>query len=380
MSWTDACLDLVALDAGCSQQPVTGHVLGLNGSVFSPSTIGIVDPALVTPTATPNSSSTGLPSNIIAAIISVVVIVLLIAAAFVFICMKKRQNRRKRASYAAKFKGWGGGSSHSQMPQSPLSFQCQTRMDPTSPKFFQDDDSNKEDPSHTSFSRKPSLRNHHHAAITSFQPISAITETPAHPKRESRIHQNPLQYHPPSSSHPVPLPNLDTNPGPLPSYPTPTHASPLSSSSYHARFSPDSYTTPTSALSTRSNAPLLPPYIPAQHASTPPLRGPHNIPAIVTSPVSSSATTTQGGPLLMSGGAAAVAAGSANRDSSASAPAPPPKSPRMMIGVAIDGVEGLVNFKVPRGRGAAVRKESGSPVESRKVVSVFPPPPPPPRR
>ena len=37
--------------------------------------------------------------------------------------IKKRQNRRKRASYATKFNAWGG-SSHSQMPQSPLSFQC----------------------------------------------------------------------------------------------------------------------------------------------------------------------------------------------------------------------------------------------------------------
>jgi hypothetical protein len=60
----------------------------------------------------------------------------------------------------------------------------------------------------------------------------------------------------------------------------------------------------------------------------------------------------------------------------------------MVVGVAIDGVEGLVNFKVPRGSKVASaaaagtgargkKKDSGSPVESRTVVSVFPPPPPP---
>jgi hypothetical protein len=45
----------------------------------------------------------------------------------------------------------------------------------------------------------------------------------------------------------------------------------------------------------------------------------------------------------------------------------------MMIGVAIDGVEGVVKFKAV---GRKKERESGSPVESRKMPSVFPPPPP----
>ncbi|OIW29492.1 hypothetical protein CONLIGDRAFT_631571 [Coniochaeta ligniaria NRRL 30616] len=363
--------DLTALDAGCAQKPTPGHILGLNGSVFSPTAISIVDPALITPTATPNSGSSGLPSSIIAAIIVVVIVVLLIVAAFVFIRIKKRQNRRKRASYETKFNAWGGSSS--QMPQSPLSFQCQTHIGPASPNFFPDGDDNE---AHSSYpasgglGRKPSLWKPHNA-VSSFQNISAVTESPPQDKqqqpRKSTItsHQNPLQYHP--ANHPVPLHSLNT--AALPSYPTPTHASPMSGS--QSRFSPDSYT-PTSAVSTRSNAPLLP-YVPAQHASTPSLRGPHNITSSQTASTPTNNNNNNGSPLLR--GVASFTRDTA-RDSTASTlpPAPPPKSPRMMIGVAVEGVEGVVRFKAV---GRRKERESGSPVESRKVPSVFPPPPPP---
>ncbi len=362
-SWLTLTQDLTALDAGCAQRPTPGHILGLNGSVFSPTAVGIIDPALITPTATPNSGSTGLPSSIVAAIIVVVIVVLLIIAAFVFIRIKKRQNRRKRASYETKFNAWGGSSS--QMPQSPLSFQCQTHIGPISPNFFPDGDDNEDDNSYSAngLGRKPSLWKPHNA-VSSFQNISAVTESPQEKQlsRKSSItsHQSPLQYHP--ANHPVPLHSLNTTT--LPSYPTPTHASPMSGS--QARFSPDSYT-PTSAVSTRSTAPLLP-YVPAQHASSPSLRGPHNI----TSPVGQASTTINASPLLR--GIASFTRDTA-RDSTASTlpPAPPPKSPRMMIGVAIDGVEGVVKFKAA---GKKKERESGSPVESRKIPSVFPPPPP----
>lgn len=348
--------DLTALDAGCLQKPAPGHILGLNGSVISPFAIGIIDPALLTPVATTNSRSTGLSSTSIAAIITVVVVVLLVIAAVVFIRIKKRQNRRKRASYAAKYKAWGGSSS-SHMPQSPLSFQCRTQMGPASPKFFHDnnDDNNEADPSTNSLYRKPSSQKPPRRAIAPFQPISAVTESSQEkpqPRRESSrsSHQNPLRYHP-ANHQAVALHSLNTNPTPAvvipPSYPTPTHASPLSGS--QARFSPDS-TTPTSAASTRSTAPLLP-YVPAHHAAVPSL---------------------QGG----AGQQHSVAASPGASSSPSSMAPPPPMSPRMLIGVAVDGVEGLVKFRAAPHNAGMKKRESGSPVESRKVMSVFPPPPP----
>lgn len=253
------------------------------------------------------------------------------------------------------------------MPQSPLSFQCQTHIGPTSPNFFPDGADDNED--HNSYSanglgRKPSLWKPQNA-VSSFQNISAVTESPPNkqqPRNPSIIsHQNPLQYHP--ANQPVPLHSLNTTT--LPSYPTPTHASPMSGS--QSRFSPDSYT-PTSAVSTRSNAPLLP-YVPAQHASNPSLRGPHNI---SSTPIGTATTTNNASPLLR--GAASF--GREQRDSTASTlpPAPPPKSPRMTVGVAVDGVEGVVRFKAPLLK--KKERESGSPVESRKMPTVFPPPPP----
>jgi hypothetical protein len=369
--------DLTALDAGCSQQPTPGHILGLNGSVFSPTTIGIVDPASITPTGTPNSGSPGLPSTIIAAIVISVIVVILVIAAFIFIRIKKRQNRRKRVSYETKFNPWGGSSS--EMPQSPLSFQCQTHMGPPTPKFFPDadyDDNEVDqvypDNGSPALGRKNSLWKPHNA-MSSFQNISAVTESaPAkadrhHPPRKAGItsssHQNPLEYHP--ANHPVPLHSLNTTT--LPSYPTPSHASPMSASI--SRFSPDSYTTPTSAVSARSNAPLLP-YVPAQHGSGTALRGPHNI----ASPVVAASGGSSPSPLLR--GIASFGGGrdTAARDSTASTlpPAPPPKSPRMM-GKGRVAEEGVVKFKAA---GKGQRKESGSPVESRKIGNVFPPPPP----
>lgn len=379
--------DLTALDAGCAQKPAPGHILGLNGSVFSPTVISIVDPALITPTATPNGGS-GLPSTIIAAIIVVVVVVLLIAAAFVFIRIKKRQNRRKRASYETKFNAWGG--SGSQMPQSPLSFQCQTHIGPASPNFFPDGD-NHEDLTN-GLGRKPSLWKPHNPG-SSFQNISAVTESPPR-KQQARNsivtaphHQNPLQYHP--AHHPVPLHSLNTTT--LPSYPSATHASPMSGS--QARFSPDSYT-PTSAASTRSTAPLLPPYVPAQHASNPPLRGPHNItssPSSSFSPVATAGATPATTTTTTKNNASPLLRGVptfGQREQQPPPPTPPPKSPRMAtttVGVTIPGVEGVVRFSRPLVAAPGGRKksrdnnnrESGSPVESRTVASVFPPPPPP---
>lgn len=258
------------------------------------------------------------------------------------------------------------------MPQSPLSFQCQTRMDPASPKFFHDDDGDENEMGYApnNSSNLPGRKSSHwkpHNAMSSFQNISAVTEYPGKDmpqqkpsrKNSSRStrsnHQNPLQYHP--SNHPVPLHSINTTT--LPSYPTHTHASPMSGSV--ARFSPDSYTTPTSAVSVRSTAPLLP-YVPAEHGT---LRGP-----AVNSPQSAT-TTASASPLLRS---VATFGGGAQRESTASTlpPAPPPKSPRMIPSERNLEHQGL-RFK---GVGKMKERESGSPVETRRMGNTFPPPPP----
>lgn len=331
--------DLVALDAGCAQRPTPGHILGLNGSIFSRTAIGIVDPALLTPAATP-STSHGLSPTIIAVIIVAILLLLLIVSAFIFIRIKKRQNRRKRASYSTKYAAWGR-STPTQMPQSPMSFQCHG-------------DENAAD---YSANGTPSLWNPHNA-ITSFQPISAVTESPnssSQPQAGATNHQNPLQYHP--------LQTLNINTSTLPSYPPASHASPMSGS--QSRFSPDSYT-PTSAVSTRSTAPLLP-YIPSQHVPSSALRGPHNI-----SPPAAQTTAGSPSPLLKG---LAVFARDTSRDSTASTlpPAPPPKSPRMVPGE--QPKDGFVRVRIGGRRDKD--GDRGQPVEMRKMGNVFPPPPPP---
>lgn len=315
--------DLVALEAGCLQKPAPGKLLGLNGTVFSDSMIGIVDPATLDKPVKTHSSLT---TATVAGIVAGALVFLAIAAATIFIYRRKKTNRLARAAAGEAFRNSPG-------PQSPLSFQCQTRMDPKSPKFFSD----------YPVDETPTLYAHpgiqtrgspwkDHKAVPTFQDFSAISSTGTGITSSGRKRQD--------SHHP--LHTLDT--AILPSPPSATHHSAHASpSSAILRGSPsDPYATPTSTTSTRSTTQLLPKYTPTQS------QGPY------------SPATDRASPLGAGVGEKGRGWSSPSLAQAAWTSVPPPKSPRMVVG-----------------GGGKRGGESGSPVESRRIEVKFPPPPPP---
>lgn len=289
-------------------------------------------------TDTPKSESSGLPTTTIAIIVICIVVGIALVAALLFIRRRKRKNRIARAS-AEHYRQWA--------PQSPLSFQCQTNPGPKTPKFFRDTGSPVADgmshaPSPTGHPQATMWNQHH--PVSSFQNFSAISK----PEKEKEAQQAYSQVkggltspQRPNHNPNVSLHTLDTSA--LPAAPAFTYHSP---SSAVLRHSPsDTYTTPTSTTSTRSTTQLLP-----KHS----VPGPYS-PADVVSPVSAGANGIPPSPLTWR---PAWASGDGGP------PALPPKSPRAMNN------SGGGARKVKRGK-----RESGSPVESRRVDTVFPPPP-----
>ncbi|KAH6626081.1 hypothetical protein B0J18DRAFT_464127 [Chaetomium sp. MPI-SDFR-AT-0129] len=119
----------VALEAGCQQQPAPGVLLGLNATVFSKTTIGIVDPA----TIGQDDEQQGLGTAAIAGVVVAVVVLLLIITATITICLRKRRNRVLRAGAHASFFSRFSHVGHHRR-SSMASFQCQTHM--VSPRFW----------------------------------------------------------------------------------------------------------------------------------------------------------------------------------------------------------------------------------------------------
>lgn len=290
----------------------------------------------------PKSGSKSLPTTTIAVIAICSVIAIAIVAALIFVHRRQRKNRLARA-VAKHYGQW-------EQPQSPLSFQCQSNGGPKSAKFFRgtgDSSADEMSYAHSPIDRSPaSMWKQQHPPVSSFQNFSAITERDVKkgeqhvyaPKTKGGLASSPRQGHHPN----VALHSLDTSG--LPAAPSFAYHSP---SSAVVRCSPsDIYTTPTSTTSTRSTTQLLP-----KHSSANPYT-----PADVVSPVSAGANGIP--PSLMTWRPVWASA-------SPDPPELPPKSPRMM------GSGGAVApRKTKRGK-----RESCSPVESRKVDVVFPPPP-----
>ncbi|KAF5659169.1 exo-alpha-sialidase neuraminidase [Fusarium heterosporum] len=229
---------LVALDAGCQQRPKPGTPIGLNDTVFSETTISILDPsASVVP-----GDSHALPNTSIAAIAVGAFAFLLISAGCIFM----QHRRRKRNSTSNR--------------RSSLSFRCQTHLTPRTPGFhdlppYMDEE--------RSLSNSPfwGPRNstgsphdtHKLGIVTTTIPYPPPTRTPLHtPLREDASPTESI-----SSSSNAPL--LSNSAGPQCS--TPGIASPL--------FSPGlSITTPRSATFPRECHDSNNPWVQQQNSSS----------------------------------------------------------------------------------------------------------------
>ncbi|KAI2463782.1 hypothetical protein F4781DRAFT_106394 [Annulohypoxylon bovei var. microspora] len=323
---------LIALDAGCSQQPPTGTLIGLNDTVFSEARISAVDPAVEKSTG---DKGPALSTTQIAGIAVGTVVVILAIAGFLFVHFRKRHNRRLllgdvRASTVGQKK-----SRH--RPDSSLSFRCQTHLTPRSPSFFpnpSNDTIEEEKPYASPFS---ALGSH---------PIS-----PGSPRKSAWQAQNSdpsLDSASRSGNKALPLHNIATA---IPTIPGSVH---YSTSPKAAFFSPTDE--PASTTSTKSTAQLLPlrQYNPAEYGISSPQVG--NTPdGTFSSPTSGSTSS----PLL-----------SRAWEQRASTWDLPPRSSSKPTGIG-------AWERVAAGVAAKNRRTSntGSPVETKQINFNFPPPP-----
>ncbi|KXJ93370.1 hypothetical protein Micbo1qcDRAFT_194574 [Microdochium bolleyi] len=119
---------VVALDAGCQQQPGTGAAIGLSDTVFSSQVINSTDPS----STTNKNSPSGLSTPVIIGIGVGGAAILVIAAGIVFVCCKRRRNRRVRLGDGNQ----AGRIASQDYPISPLSFRCQAQPAPYESTIF----------------------------------------------------------------------------------------------------------------------------------------------------------------------------------------------------------------------------------------------------
>ncbi|KAI0408036.1 hypothetical protein F4802DRAFT_447240 [Xylaria palmicola] len=121
---------LVALEAGCSQRPSAGEVLGLSDTVFSTAEITAIDSDS---TATESNQASLSTPTIVGIAIGAVAVILAIAG-FFFVLHRRRRNRRLRLEGGASQGSGPGRGRHNRA--SSLSFRCRAHLSPRSPAFF----------------------------------------------------------------------------------------------------------------------------------------------------------------------------------------------------------------------------------------------------
>lgn len=258
---------IVALGAGCQQQPATGTVIGLNDTIFSTTLISAIDPSASAAAAA--NAHTGLPNSAIIGIAIGAVIVLLAIVGFFFVRYRKQRNRSVRLGGSPQI---SSSKRTHHRPASSLSFRCQTHLSTRSPAFF---------------------GSQVEAAIPEEKQFKASTFTPTEspvPKFSAWDTKPPtfLSERSARSNAPsLPLYSISTA---TPAIPSDVYKSTSPKSKY---FSPtDDMTTPASTTSTKSTAHLLPlkPYNPAEYGVSAPQMG--TVPeATYSSPTSASTTS-----------------------------------------------------------------------------------------
>ncbi|KAK4228264.1 hypothetical protein QBC38DRAFT_162764 [Podospora fimiseda] len=348
---------IVALEAGCKQQPAPSVLLGLNETVFTDHVISIVDPSTIGKT---EEKSSGMGTAAIAGIVGGAVVGILVIAAVTFICVRKRKNRTNRASAQADF-----FRSFGQRPESAISFQCQTHS-MLSPRLW----------SAAAEGMSPVVEDPN-------QILPVYTQS-SYQKQEVYGSSQYQQQNDTSASiskkaaeAAVPLHVLTTSIPPA--QPPQAYTTPYAAEKVY--YSPSDFKSPLSADSVRSTSALLPaikPYVPSEHG----VHGVHGSPVpqsatSFTSPSSGTGMT----PLLKSSGWAEQQHQKQIQKPSRptikltpidTLPPPPPPGPAPKGGRnSIVGGIGL---------GLTVKKDNkstptGSPVESVEIKTAFKAPP-----
>ncbi|KAK8029990.1 LPXTG-domain-containing protein [Apiospora rasikravindrae] len=249
---------MVALQAGCSQQPAPGTAVGLNDTVFSPTIIGIVDPT--SPAAADKPAAA--PALATPALVGIAIggaVLLLAIAGLVFVRRRTRRNRRQRLADALNNDAPNRRKGH--RPASSLSFRCQTHLSPRSPNFVSNGmaDSNaiQEEKATPYMSPTAALSSNPVSASPYWSPSIAPSSTFSRAeKAEQRSYGRGGGGGGPN------LQNIKTG---APTVPDHVH---YSTSPKAKGFSPVDTATPASAVSTKSMAQLLPlrPYNPADYS------------------------------------------------------------------------------------------------------------------
>lgn len=333
---------LVALKAGCDQRPAAGTVIGLSDTVFSETRIHAVNP-----TSKESEAQTALPITTIVGIAVGALVAVLAVAGFFFVWGRKRRNRRLRLEGGG---GKGAGSRPGRHRRtSSLSFRCQTHLTPRSPAFFSDQpDSAIEE---KSYSGPHTALGSHPIAPTS--PVSGTS-------RMSWQQQPLVSPFTRPRFAPRPLRNISTT---APTVPDNVH---YSTSPKASQFSPRDET-PNSTTSTISTAQLLPlrAYNPAEYGvSSPHLGSPAE--GAYTSPVSGSTAS----PLL------SRVWDRQNQDSMPPIWEAPQR--QTVVNVRPNKAGGaLERIGIPLSPGKKRLSNTGSPVESKEINTIFPGPPSP---
>ncbi|KAI0834642.1 hypothetical protein F5Y06DRAFT_278521 [Hypoxylon sp. FL0890] len=323
---------LIALDAGCKQQPPTGMLIGLNDTVFSETRISSIDPN--TGKAT-DDQRPALSVPQMAGIAVGAVVFILAVAGFLFVHIRKRRNRRlllgdTKASTI-------GSKKSRHRPASSLSFRCQTHLTPRSPAFFPN-------PSDSTIEEEKPY-------VGPFSALGSHPISPDSPKQAAWRAQNSHSSFSAASrsgSKALPLHNIATA---IPTIPGNVH---YSTSPKAAFFSPTDE--PASTTSTKSTAQLLPlrQYNPAEYGVSSPQIG-AGPDGTFSSPTSGTTTS----PLL-----------SRAWEQRTSTWDLPPRSSSKPAGVgAWERVAAGVAGKNRR------TSNTGSPVETKQINFNFPPPP-----
>ncbi|KAI0024471.1 hypothetical protein F4780DRAFT_603265 [Xylariomycetidae sp. FL0641] len=184
---------LVALQAGCNQEPPAGTIVGLNDTVFSATMIGAVDPQ---DQHNADGSDSVISTGQIVGIVAGVLVLGLALAGFFFVRHRKRRNRvHLAADRTSSSPGPGSRRPHFHRQASSLSFRCQTHLSPRSPVFFPN-------PSASTIDEEKPWQASPAAAADSMRPFtaarpyaidtSAAAAAPAYP---GSVHHSPKNAH-----------------------------------------------------------------------------------------------------------------------------------------------------------------------------------------